>query len=56
MWDTNVECVYERTYNEKLPSSWFDFAKGCDYFHVPNPNIKIIDTAPVKHIFFVRDI
>jgi hypothetical protein len=49
MWESKVKSIYESTYEEQIPTNWFDFAKGCDYFLLPCPNIKIINNATVRN-------
>ncbi|XP_059469031.1 uncharacterized protein LOC132192864 [Neocloeon triangulifer] len=49
LWDKKVEEIYSTTYTDKLPENWFEIARGCDLFEVPNPNIRIIELCQGNH-------
>jgi hypothetical protein len=49
MWKKSVESTYEVNFQESLPQNWFQFAKGCDFFELPSPNVEIIALAQVGY-------
>jgi hypothetical protein len=51
-----VESTYEANFKERLPSNWFEFAKGCDFFEIPSPNAEVIALAQVSECFWALDI